>query len=40
MADEVAGDEQVFDLAKTIMAAKIKELQVECNEIRKSTSGK
>lgn len=32
--------EKVDDLGKTVIAAKIKELQEECLEIRKSTSGK
>lgn len=32
--------EQVHDLCKTVLAAKIKELQEECLEIRKNTSGK
>lgn len=32
--------EQGDDLGKTFLAAKIKELQEECFEIRKNTSGK
>ena len=32
--------EQVDDLGKTFLAAKIKELQEECFEIRKNTSGR
>lgn len=32
--------EQVDDLGKTFLAVKIKELQEECLEIRKNTSGK
>lgn len=43
MAEESARErqlEQVDDLGKTVIAAKIKELQEECLEIRKSTSGK
>lgn len=43
MAEESAREgqlEQVDDLGKTVIAVKIKELQEECLEIRKSTSGK
>lgn len=42
MAEKLAGEEQLeqaVDLAKTTIAAKIKELQEECIEIRKNTSG-
>ena len=39
MAAESAEEEQL-DLGKTVITAKIKELQEECLEIRKNTSGK
>ena len=43
MAEKSEGEvrlEQVDDLGKTFLAAKVKELQEECFEIRKNTSGK
>ena len=43
MAEESAAtrqSEQAGDLGKTVITAKIKELQEECFEIRKNTSGK
>ena len=40
MAEESKGEEQVDDVGKTLLAPKIKELQEECLEIRKNTSGK
>ena len=43
MAEELKREvqlEEVDDLGKTFLAAKIKELQEECLEIRKNTSGK
>jgi len=41
MAAESAGEVQVqLDLGKTMITAKVKELQEECLEIRKNSSGK
>ena len=43
MAEKSEGEvrlEQVDDLGKTFLAAKVRELQEECFEIRKNTSGK
>ena len=39
MAAESA-EEEKLNLSKTVITAKIKELQEECLEIRKNTSGK